>query len=244
MAAPGRKVPRSGLVAVLSAAPRRADAKAGTSWIGSPPTKLRRSADDARPEPHLPPGDPAAGPREPSVELARPLPVMAVIGVGIGLSWPLDDRDRVVVVGGGSRRVGPVLMPGGGRSPPRWPPPRLSGPLVGQVAIRAPSPLVSSMVWRNELADTSSRCWLPPGSPGRPRGTWIFTVWPRSPPGCPSRPGVWCDPYWPPEADLIELEDGATVNQGCVVQTHLFHDRMLQLDRVRSVGVPRWGPTA
>ena len=44
MAAPGRKVPKRSLVAVLSAAPRRTKAKAGMSWIGSPPTKLRRSA--------------------------------------------------------------------------------------------------------------------------------------------------------------------------------------------------------
>ena len=37
MTAPGRKVPKGGLVAVLSAAPRRTKAKAGTSWLGSPP---------------------------------------------------------------------------------------------------------------------------------------------------------------------------------------------------------------
>ena len=46
MAAPGRRVPKRGLVAVLSAAPRRTKAKAGTSWLGSPPTKLRRAAGD------------------------------------------------------------------------------------------------------------------------------------------------------------------------------------------------------
>ncbi|GMA39063.1 amino acid adenylation protein [Mobilicoccus caccae] len=50
MTAAGRKVPKDGLVAVLSAAPRRS--KAGSSWLGSPPVKLRRVAtetfDDAR----------------------------------------------------------------------------------------------------------------------------------------------------------------------------------------------------
>jgi len=44
--------------------------------------------------------------------------------------------------------------------------------------------------------------------------------------------GVWCETYWLPEADLVELRDGVTVNQGCVVQTHLFHDRVLSMDRV------------
>src|SRR6476620_1557707 len=45
MAAPGRRVPKRALVAVLSAAPRT-KAKAGTSWLGSPPTQLRRAVDD------------------------------------------------------------------------------------------------------------------------------------------------------------------------------------------------------
>jgi len=44
--------------------------------------------------------------------------------------------------------------------------------------------------------------------------------------------GVWCETYWLPEADLIVLEDAATVNRGCVVQTHLFHDRVMSMDQV------------
>jgi non-ribosomal peptide synthetase-like protein len=44
--------------------------------------------------------------------------------------------------------------------------------------------------------------------------------------------GVWCESYWLPEADLVTLGDGATVNRGCVVQTHLFHDRIMRMDRV------------
>ena len=44
--------------------------------------------------------------------------------------------------------------------------------------------------------------------------------------------GVWCETYWLPEADLVELGDGATVARGCVVQTHLFHDRVMAIDRV------------
>ena len=51
MTAPGRKVPKESLVAVLSAAPRRKKAKAGSSWLGSPPVLLRRpvgEGDDSR----------------------------------------------------------------------------------------------------------------------------------------------------------------------------------------------------
>ena len=44
--------------------------------------------------------------------------------------------------------------------------------------------------------------------------------------------GVWCETYWLPEADLVTLGRGATVNRGCVVQTHLFHDRIMAMDTV------------
>jgi len=44
--------------------------------------------------------------------------------------------------------------------------------------------------------------------------------------------GVWCETYWLPEADLVTLGTGSTVNRGCVVQTHLFHDRIMRMDTV------------
>jgi non-ribosomal peptide synthetase-like protein len=43
---------------------------------------------------------------------------------------------------------------------------------------------------------------------------------------------VWCETYWLPEADLVTLGEGSTVNRGCVVQTHLFHDRIMRMDTV------------
>ncbi len=52
MTAAGRNVPKNSLVAVLSATP--AKAKSGTSWLGSPPVRLRRTADCLRRRPHLP----------------------------------------------------------------------------------------------------------------------------------------------------------------------------------------------
>ena len=44
--------------------------------------------------------------------------------------------------------------------------------------------------------------------------------------------GVWLETYWLPESDLVRLGDGATINKGCVVQTHLFHDRVMSMDEV------------
>ena len=43
---------------------------------------------------------------------------------------------------------------------------------------------------------------------------------------------MWCETYWLPEADLVRLGDAASVNRGCVLQTHLFHDRIMSMDTV------------
>ena len=50
--------------------------------------------------------------------------------------------------------------------------------------------------------------------------------------GCHVGRDVWCESWWLPEFDLISLEDRATVNRGTVLQTHLFHDRVMSLERV------------
>jgi non-ribosomal peptide synthetase-like protein len=44
--------------------------------------------------------------------------------------------------------------------------------------------------------------------------------------------GVWLESHWLPETDLIRLGDGVTVNRGCVLQTHLFHDRLMRISSV------------
>ena len=80
-------------------------------------------------------------------------------------------------------------------------------------------PLWSSFVWRNEVADTFVEMvaapWFARAAPGdggarpvaaRARGA--------------DRAGRLVRDYWLPEADLVSLGDGATVNRGCVVQTH------------------------
>ncbi len=54
--------------------------------------------------------------------------------------------------------------------------------------------------------------------------------------------GVWCESYWLPEADLVTVGDGANVQRGCVVQTHLFHDRVMAIDTVSIASGATLGP--
>jgi non-ribosomal peptide synthetase-like protein len=92
-------------------------------------------------------------------------------------------------------------------------------------------PLWSSFVWRNELADTFVETLAVPWLIDSLGGTPFLPVWLRTM-GAKIGRGVWLESYWLPESDLVRLGDGATINRGCVVQTHLFHDRIMSMDAV------------
>jgi non-ribosomal peptide synthetase-like protein len=92
-------------------------------------------------------------------------------------------------------------------------------------------PLWSSFVWRNEVSDTFVETVAAPWFARAATGTPVMNLWLRAL-GASIGRGVWCETYWLPEADLVRLGTGATVNRGCVVQTHLFHDRIMRMDSV------------
>ncbi|HXH77515.1 Pls/PosA family non-ribosomal peptide synthetase [Nocardioides sp.] len=238
MAAPGRKVPKESLVAVLSAAPSRDVAKAGSSWVGSPPTRLRRTAgkaDDTRT--YAPPTrlKVARG----LVETARVVPLLLLafvnLTVGVTLLALAAWHPGLAVL-----LAGPVLIAAGLAAAlvtvaAKW-------LLVGRHKV-GDHPLWSSFVWRNELADTFTEVLAAPWFAAPAQGTVALNVWLRLL-GANVGRGVWCDTYWLPETDLVTLDDGATVNRGCVVQTHLFHDRVLSMDTVTLMAGATLGPNS
>ena len=225
MTAPGRKVPNRGLVGVLSATPRRA--KAGTSWLGMPPIELPRTAEVAD----------AARTFEPPrrlmvarglVEACRVLPVVCTVALAVLTLAAFEALAGsygfgVAAAAGGIILLGAGLLACAVASCAKW-------ILVG-VFRSGERPLWSSFVWRNELADTFTEVLAVPWFAGMVGGTPLMAAWLRSL-GARVGRGVWCETYWLPEADLIRLGDGATVNRGCVVQTHLFHDRIMRMDAV------------
>ena len=225
MTAPGRRIRRDSLVAVLSAAPTTR-AKAGVSWLGSPPEPLRRTAVDA---------DSArtfAPPRRLKVarglvEFARIVPVVlgiALYAVAALALLALAERSWwIALVLGGLVLMTVGMVAAGVTSIAKW-------VLVGRLKATE-HPLWSSFVWRNELADTFVEVMAAPWFARATVGTPALNWWQRTM-GAHIGRGVWCDTYWLPEADLVTLRDGATVNRGCVVQTHLFHDRVLSMDHV------------
>ncbi|WP_328507561.1 Pls/PosA family non-ribosomal peptide synthetase [Streptomyces sp. NBC_00391] len=220
MTAPGRSVPDGGLVGVLSATPKKA--KKGSSYLGLPPVKLPRSAAD---------GDQSLTYEPPArllwaralVELCRIVPVFCSAGLALLTVAALS------VLGGWAWLLGGVVLLGAGvlacavSVVAKW-------LLVGRHR-SGEHPLWSGFVWRNELADTFVEVLAVPWLAGSVPGTPVLNVWLRGL-GARIGKGVWVESYWLPETDLVTLGDGATVNRGCVLQTHLFHDRILRTDTV------------
>jgi len=225
MTAPGRKVPNRGLVGVLSATPKRA--KAGTSWLGMPPMLLPRAAEAADAARTFDPPRRLVAARA-AVEICRLLPVMgsvalAVVSLAAFEALAAAFGFAVAAIVGGTVLFAAGLLACLVASAAKW-------LLVG--AFRPTErPLWSGFVWRTELADTVVETLAVPWLAGAIGGTPLMNAWLRSL-GARVGRGVWCETWWLPEADLIRLGDAATVNRGCVVQTHLFHDRIMRMDAV------------
>ncbi|MFD3621879.1 Pls/PosA family non-ribosomal peptide synthetase [Streptomyces sp. NPDC058676] len=223
MTAPGRSVPDGGLVGVLSATPKKA--KKGSSYLGLPPVKLPRAAAG---------GDQSRTYEPPArllwarglVELCRIVPVFCSAGIAVLTVAALS---ALSTLGAWAPLLSGLVLLGAGIAAgllsvvAKW-------TLVGRHR-SGEHPLWSGFVWRNELADTFVEVVAVPWLAGSVPGTPVMTAWLRGL-GARIGRGVWVESYWLPETDLVTLEDAATVNRGCVLQTHLFHDRILRTDTV------------
>src|SRR6202012_4480592 len=200
----------------------------GSSWLGSPPMRLRRrpaEADTART--YEPPWRLKA--MRSVVEAFRVLPVMVTAAIGLAVLGTLQALARIFGIWSAALCGGLVLLAAGaltaaGAVAGKW-------LLVGRIQA-GEFPLWSSFVWRNELADTFVETVAAPWFARAAGGTPALNVWLRAL-GAKIGRGAWCESYWLPEADLVTLGRGSTVNRGCVVQTHLFHDRIMRMDAVR-----------
>jgi non-ribosomal peptide synthetase-like protein len=214
------------LIGVLSDTPD--NVPDGSSWLGRPPMQLRRQAEEHDP------GRTFAPPRSlrfarATVELCRVVPLIlaGILGMATFVAfveaYQMDGYLLAAVAGGAILFVAGIIA-GLLTTAAKW-------VLIGRFR-SARHPLWCSFVWRNEVYDTFVEVlavpWLVQSSVGTPLLNW----WLRSL-GTRIGRGVWCETHWLPEPDLISLAAGASVNRGCVLQTHLFHDRVMRLDQVR-----------
>lgn len=222
---PGRRVPDDGLVAVLSAAPRKA--KSGSSWLGSPPIRLRRHADIADAALTYDP-PPRLKVMRAAVETCRLIAVVVTFAIGAAVlaglqALGLRGGYGLAALGGGPLLLVAGAVAGAAAVVAKW-------LVVGRIRT-GEQPLWSSFVWRNEVSDAFVETVAAPWFARAATGTPVMNLWLRAL-GAKIGRGVWCETYWLPEADLVSLGDGSAVNRGCVVQTHLFHDRIMRMDTV------------
>jgi non-ribosomal peptide synthetase-like protein len=235
MTAAGRSVPKNGLVAVLSATPKKA--KSGSSWLGSPPVRLRRTSLESdltrtfRPPTRLKVA-------RALWELCRAVPVVLTVAIAVvvlaGLDWLAATwgyLTAALVCGAVLLAAGAVAA--GAAAVAKW-------LLVGRIRA-GEHPLWSSFIWRNEVVDAFVEMVAAPWFARAAAGTPALIWWLRSL-GARIGRGAWCESYWLPEADLVELGPASTINRGCVVQTHLFHDRIMSMDSVTLARGATMGP--
>ena len=190
---PGRKVPKRGLVAVLrrSLAHQARPARVA----GPPPQRLRRGSAGHRRHPDD--RAPACGLRAPSSSCARAVPVWLCPRPSSSPPRPrwlwLRSGWLAVLLGGSVVVVGAVGQP--------WRPVP-SGSSSAKVR-PGNHPLWSSFIWRNELADAFTEVIAALVSREPSRHARPQCVVPTL--GAKVGHGVWCDTYWLPEPDLIDL---------------------------------------
>ena len=224
---PDRALPEDSLVGVLSDAPPAGLLGPGGSWLGRPGLPVRRLPD---------PGDSARTYDPPrrlvlaraAVELCRLLPLLLSVLLGdlavTGMQYALSHCGLpLCALTAGLLLLGCGLAACLLTTAAKW-------LLLGRYR-EGQQPLWSSFVWRNELFDSwveeLAMPWLGNGLLGTP----FLNAWLRSL-GARIGRGVWCETHWLPELDLVRIGDGASVNRGVVVQTHLFHDRLLRMDGI------------
>lgn len=99
-------------------------------------------------------------------------------------------------------------------------------------------PLWSSFVWRDEIVNTCQE---------QLAGAWLLRTALATPlisrylrlMGATVGEDVWCESLNLTEFDMVTLGAGSAINRSAVVETHLFHDRLLQI----GAAVIERGPT-
>jgi non-ribosomal peptide synthetase-like protein len=233
--AAGRELPDNALVGVLADTPPHATP--GSSWLGRPGIALPRVAATGDPSRTYDPPRRLVLARA-AVELCRFLPVVCTALLGdlafATLQDVLDtDGLAAAIACGGLVLLGAGIAACLTTTLVKW-------LLLGRFRA-AEHPLWSTFVWRNELYDTFVEELAMPWLGSTLIGTPFLNIWLRSL-GARIGRGVWCETHWLPETDLVRVDDGASVNRGVVLQTHLFHDRVMRLDEVHLTEGSSIGP--
>ena len=224
MLAPGRKLAKQSLVAVLSASPKKS--KAGSNWWGSPPERMRRVEVEAAGEATYKPSATLMRKRGvvETLRLLAPMTQAVLAAVFAAAVVTLLERFGFwTYLLGGLVWMAVGVLAVLSAVVAKW-------VLVGRHKA-AEHPLYSWFVWLNELQDQFVEVVAAPWFFNWASGAGEMNLALRAL-GVRVGRGAWIESYWFPETDLCVVGRGATVGPGTVVQTHLFQDRVMSLDSV------------
>jgi non-ribosomal peptide synthetase-like protein len=234
----GTRLGDDSLLGVMTLSPEQP--ATGTSWLGIPALELPRTPDA---------GDPArttAPPRR--LRLARAaMDLLRLLGPNaIALYVEVLELTAMVAI---CARYGvfaavvtaPLVLLSGGivctavTIAMKW-------LLIGRYK-RSVHPLWCSFVWRDELMNAAQEQLADEKLLRLSIGTPIMSLYLRAM-GAKVGRGVWCETTAVTEHDMITLDDGAAVNRGGCLMTHLFHDRLLRIGPTHLEKGATLGPTA
>jgi len=104
-------------------------------------------------------------------------------------------------------------------------------------------PLWSWFVWRDEIVNSAQEqlagAWLLEFALGTPLMNLYLRLM-----GSKVGKDVWCETLTITEFEQAELGDGCAINRHAVVETHLFHDRVMRIGPARVGRAATLGPSA
>ncbi|KAJ2968747.1 hypothetical protein NQ176_g9029 [Zarea fungicola] len=233
IAGPDTRVPDESLVGVLGSAPPGLDEneqQTGSSWLGRPPMLLPRKIEGGLNETRT------FTPTAKLVIMRRLIESCRMIPVILCTLIPLTADLTVywimwrfgfgfALLAAGALMIGVAIVTALIYI-------AVKCIVVPNIKAGATHPLWSSFVWRKELADCFFYSMTLPLMLRYFLGTPIVSIFFRAI-GADIGTGTWMEAAALPEANLCHLGDGATLNRGSVVQSHLFHDRLMRLDEIR-----------
>jgi non-ribosomal peptide synthetase-like protein len=219
----GTRLGDDSLLGALTLSPRAP--APGTSWFGVPALELPRTREAANPSLTTSPsrGRVAARATMDLIRIFLPNTISVVVGLidflalgllgaRLGVAAMVLLAPLVVLVSGLFSTVVAVAV--------KW-------LVIGRYR---PSrhPLWSAFVWRDELVNSMHEQlageWLLRFALGSP----LMSLYLRAM-GARIGRGVWCETTAITEYDLVRLDDGAAVNRGACLMTHVFQDRLLSI---------------
>ncbi|HET9094155.1 MAG TPA: Pls/PosA family non-ribosomal peptide synthetase [Solirubrobacteraceae bacterium] len=227
---PETRVGDASLIGLMTVAP--VASPDATSWLGVPPLELpRRPAcvDPARTV--APPLGLRLG--RTAMDLIRILfPTSVATAIGALTYWTLDTAGARLGIPAMALAAVPTLILTGViavliTAAVKW-------GLMGRYT-PGEHPFFSFYVWRDEIVNTCQEQLAGPMLMGLALGSALMPAYLRLL-GAEVGRDVWVDTLTTTEFDLASFGDGCAVNRNAVVETHLFHDRLMSTGPVR-IGV-------